>query len=71
MPKDSLSVTPDMTLEAILEDVPGALEILVKHFGAGASLPGQTWMSEPLAKACAIRGVDEGALLKDLRALAR
>lgn len=70
MPKDAL-VTPDMTLEAILEDVPGAKEILVKHFGAGIASPGQTWMSEPLAKACAIRGVDAQGLLKDLAALAR
>lgn len=67
MPKDSIEVTPDTTLEAILESEPKAKEVLVKHFGAGVTMSGQTWMAETLSRACLIRGVDQGKLLKELR----
>ncbi len=61
------SITSDMTPEAILEAFPKAEAVLVKHFGAGVTMPGQTWLSEPLSRVCLMRGVDEKRLVSDLR----
>ena len=66
---DSITVTPDTTVAAILEDLPGAAAVLREHFGPGVTMPGQTWVDEPLAKACMLRGVDEKKLLTALRKL--
>lgn len=71
MPKDHIDITSDTSVEAILEDLPGAEAVLVKHFGAGVKAPGQTWMRESLSRACLIRGVDEQKVLADLRKLPR
>lgn len=69
MVADDINITPEMTVEAVLEDVPGGKEVLVKHFGAGVTMPGQTWTAEPLSQACAIRGVDLAKVLRDLKKL--
>lgn len=69
MAKDEIQITPETTIEAILEDVPGGKDVLVKHFGAGVTMPGQTWTTEPLSRACTIRGVDTAKLLKALQKL--
>lgn len=61
------SITSDMTPEAILEAFPKAEAVLVKHFGAGLTMPGQTWMAEPLSRVCLMRGVNEKQLVSDLR----
>lgn len=67
--KDHIEITPDTTVEALLEDLPSARAVLVKYFGAGVTMPGQTWTRESLAQACLIRGVNEQKLLSDLRKL--
>lgn len=67
MPEDHIVITSDTPLEAILEDLPAARDVLVTYFGAGVTMPGQTWTREPLFRACAMRGVDAEALLRDLR----
>lgn len=67
MPEDHISITGDTPLEAILEDLPAARDVLLTYFGAGVTMPGQTWTREPLRRACAMRGVDAEALLRDLR----
>ena len=69
MPEDHIEITPDTTVEAILEDVPAASAVLVKYFGAGVTMPGQTWTRESLSRACLIRGVDEQKLVAELRKL--
>lgn len=70
MPEDHIVITGDTPLEAILEDLPAARDVLVTYFGAGVTMPGQTWTREPLSRACAMRGVDAEALLRDLRVFA-
>lgn len=67
MAHDDIEIAGTTTVETILEDLPAARDTLVRHFGAGVTMPGQTWTSEPLSRACLIRGVDEKALLADLR----
>lgn len=67
MESDGVNISGETTLEALLEDVPQARETLVKYFGPGVLMPGQTWMSEPISHACVIRGVDEHTFLRDLR----
>lgn len=62
-----MAITPETTIETILEDVPDATPVLVKHFGAGVTMPGQTWTSESLSRTCQIRGVNEAKLLRDLQ----
>jgi len=70
MSHDQLVVTGDTTIETILEELPAARDILVKHFGAGVTMPGQTWTMEPVSKACSIRGVHLQQLLQELQNLA-
>lgn len=62
------SITPDMTLDALLEERPSVRTVLVKHFGAGVLAPRNMWAHEPLQTACRIRGVDLAELLADLMA---
>jgi len=62
-----MEITPDLTVETVLEMSPAVKEALVHHFGVGVTMPGQTWTSEPLSKAALIRGVDLHALLDDLK----
>lgn len=69
MPKDSIEITKETTIEALLEDAPKSKDILVKHFGAGVTMPGETWTHEPLSRACMIRGADLAKLLKELQKL--
>lgn len=69
MAPDNIDITGETTLETILEDVPAARDTLLRYFGPSVVMPGQTWTSEPLSHACVIRGVDESALLADLRKL--
>ncbi len=67
MPKDSIQITEETTIEALLEDVPKSREILIKHFGVGVTMPGETWTHEPLTRACMIRGADAAKLLRELK----
>lgn len=69
MPRDHIVVSEETPVEAILEDAPEARDILVKYFGAGVTMPGQTWTVEPLVRACAVRGVDCQKVLEELRVL--
>lgn len=69
MPNDHLLITGDTTIEAILEERPASRDVLVKHFGAGVTMPGQTWTTEPLSRACSIRGVNLKELLQELQGL--
>lgn len=62
-----MEITPDLTIETVLEMSPAVKEVLVHHFGAGVTMPGQTWTNEPLSRAAVIRGVDLHALLEDLK----
>lgn len=71
MVKDHIEITPDTTVEALLEDLPSASAVLVKHFGAGVTMPGQTWTRESLSRVCLIRGVDEKKLVAELRKLSK
>lgn len=64
-----LVITDATTIEAILEELPAARDVLVKYFGAGVTMPGQTWAAAPLSHACGIRGVNLQELLRDLQAL--
>lgn len=64
------AITDATTVETILEDCPAGKDVLVKHFGAGVTLPGRTWTAEPLLKACSIRGVSCAQVLQDLHTLA-
>lgn len=61
-----VAITEDLTVEAVLEMSEEKRAVLVKHFGAGVTLPGQTWAQETLADASRIRGVDTQRLLDDL-----
>lgn len=63
----AVEITSDLTVETVLEMSPAVKEVLVHHFGAGVTMPGQTWTSEPLGRAAAIRGVDLQLLLDDLK----
>jgi hypothetical protein len=63
-----MDITADLTVDTVLELSRKTRELLVKHFGAGVTAPGQTWTHEPLSKACLIRGVNVKKLLADLNA---
>lgn len=67
---DTIEITHETTVEAILEALPRSEVVLRKYFGPGIAMPGQTWTAEPLKRACLLRGVSERKLLAALRRIA-